>query len=82
MVKLPSWLRPKDVPLRMGPLVLHIGPYGDVLRTSERFSGVLRTSSGRNFAEWDNFQLRRTWNRRKDILINVSFSGLFLSLVY
>ena len=44
MVKLTSGVRPKDVPLRMRPLSLHIGPYGDVLRTSRRFSG---TSSGR-----------------------------------
>ena len=33
----------------MRPLALHIGPYGDVLRTPGRFSG---TSSGSNFAEW------------------------------
>ena len=29
----------------MRPLTLHIGPYGDVLRTSGRFSG---TTSGRS----------------------------------
>ena len=44
MVKLMSWVRPKDFPLQMPPLVLHIGPYGDVLMTSECFLG---TSSGR-----------------------------------
>ena len=33
-----------DVPLRMRPLPLHIGPYGDVLRTSGYFSEL---SSGR-----------------------------------
>ena len=33
-----------DVPLRMCPLPLHIGPYGDVLKTSGCFSGL---SSGR-----------------------------------
>ena len=27
MVKLTSWVRPKDVPLQMRPLALHIGPY-------------------------------------------------------
>ena len=37
MVKFTSWVRPKDVP-QMRPLALHIGPYGDVLRTSGRFS--------------------------------------------
>ena len=36
-----------NVPLQMHPLVLHIGPYGDVLRASGRFLG---TSSGR---PWD-----------------------------
>ena len=45
------WLnwRFKYVPLWMRPLALHIGPYGDVLRTPGRFSG---TFSGSNFAEW------------------------------
>ena len=38
-----------DVPLQIRPLVLHIGTYRDVLRTSGRFSG---TSSGSHFAEW------------------------------
>ena len=36
----------------MHPLALHIGPYGDVQRTSGRFS---ETPSGRNFAEWDSY---------------------------
>ena len=36
-----------DIPLRMRPLPLHIGPYGDVLRTSGYFSEL---SSGR---PWD-----------------------------
>ena len=49
MVKLTPLIRPKDVPLRMRPLKLHIVSYGDVLSTSEFFSG---TSLGRNFAEW------------------------------
>ena len=53
MIKLTSWVRPKDAPLRMRPLALHIGLYEDVLRTSRPFSG---TSSerprGRNFANW------------------------------
>ena len=44
MVKLTSCVRPKDVLVRMHRLALHIGPYGDVLRTSGRFSG---TYSGR-----------------------------------
>ena len=44
MVKLTSWVRPKDVPVPMHPLALHIGPWQDVLRMSGRFS---RTSSGR-----------------------------------
>ena len=48
LVKLASLVRPKNVPLRMRPFPLHIEPYGDVLRTSGRFSG---TSSGRNFAK-------------------------------
>ena len=47
MVKLTSWVGPKDTPLRMRPLALHIGPDGDVLRTSGHFLGrpqnVLRT---------------------------------------
>ena len=33
MVKLRSWVRPKDVLLRMRPLTPHVGPYGDVLGT-------------------------------------------------
>ena len=45
MVKLTSSVRPKDVPLKMRPLVLYIGPYGDILRTSGRFLGK---SSGRH----------------------------------
>ena len=41
-------MRPNEVvPQQMCPLALHIGPYGDVLRTSGRFLG---TSSGR---PWD-----------------------------
>ena len=32
------------------PLVLHTVPYGDVHKTS--FADVVRTFSGRNFAEW------------------------------
>ena len=44
MIKSTSWIRPKDAPLRMRPLALHIGQNGDVLRTSGRFSG---TYSGR-----------------------------------
>ena len=40
MVKLTSWVRPKDAPLWMRPLALHIGPYEDVLRTSRPFSGM------------------------------------------
>ena len=40
MIKLTFWVCPKDVPLRMRPLALHTGPYGDVLRTSGRFSGL------------------------------------------
>ena len=44
MVKFTSWVRPKDVLLRMRPFALHIGPYEDVLRTSGRFSV---TSPGR-----------------------------------
>ena len=44
MVKLSSSVHPKDVPLRMHPLALHMGPYGDVLRTSGPFLG---TSLGR-----------------------------------
>ena len=49
MVKLTPWVRPKDVPLQMRPLVLHIAPYGDV-RTF--FRDIFKTSLGRNFAEW------------------------------
>ena len=44
MVKLSSSVRPKDVPLRIRPLALLIGPYGDVVRTSGPFLG---TSLGR-----------------------------------
>ena len=44
MVTLTSRVRPNDVPLRMPPLALHIGPYGDILRTWGCFWG---TSSGR-----------------------------------
>ena len=44
MVELASRVHPKGVSLQMCPLALHIGPYGDVLSTSGRFSG---TSSGR-----------------------------------
>ena len=49
MVKLTPLVRSKDVPVRMRPLAWDIVPYGDVLSTSEIFSG---TSLGRNFAEW------------------------------
>ena len=49
MVKFTSLVRPKNIPLEMRPLVLHIGPYGDILRTSGRLAG---TSSGCNFAKW------------------------------
>ena len=35
MVKLTSWGRLKDVQLQVHSLGLHIGPYGDVLRTSQ-----------------------------------------------
>ena len=41
--------RPKIVG-RGCPLALHRRPYGDVHKTS--LGEVLRTSSGRNFAEW------------------------------
>ena len=54
MAQLTSWVRPKDVPLQMRPLVLHIGPYGgrpEDVRTL--FLDVFRTSSGRNFAQWE-----------------------------
>ena len=44
MDNLTSWVGPKDIPLRMRPLALQIGPYWDVLRTLGRFSG---TFSGR-----------------------------------
>ena len=51
MVKLTSRVRPKDVPLQMHPLALHIGLCWDVLRTSGRFMG---THSGglRDVIKW------------------------------
>ena len=41
---------PQDVSMGR-PKVLHRGPYGNVLTTS--FWDILRTSSGRNFTEWE-----------------------------
>ena len=49
-----TFSRPQDV--SSGRLLaLHRGSYGDVHKTS--FAGFLRTSSGRNFAEWDQLLL-------------------------
>ena len=42
-------MSPRGKPLPMFSLTLHMGPSGDVLRTSERLLG---TPSGRNFSDW------------------------------
>ena len=47
-----SWVRPKDVPIKMRPLALHIGPHRDV-HVRKFFGDDLRTSLGCNFAEWE-----------------------------
>ena len=39
-------------PVADASLALHIGPYGDVLRTSGRFLGRLQYVLGTYFAEW------------------------------
>ena len=74
MVKLTSWVRAKDVPLWMRPWTLNIGPYGDVLKTSRRFSG---TSSGRpwgrNFAEWVNSSCFYHYFRLHTYLSNINW---------
>ena len=49
MVKMRSLVRLKGKLLRMLPLALHMGPSGDVLRTSGHLLGMF---SGRNFFKW------------------------------
>ena len=70
MVKLSSWVHPKDASLRMRPFVLHKGLYGDVLRTSRYFSGsssgslwdVNLPSGWADFNWWHSCTLFSWWN--------------------